>query len=91
MKWTLFAKTRGDEFKEGDWNVIDDRSGRKVKASATGLQWDGMRTVKPQKRHEQDFLRGRPERIKTPWTRIEENVFVNGAFVATNDAGSGKV
>ena len=89
MKWGKFRTPQNQtRFQEGDWNVLDDRSGRKVKASETGLQWDGMRTTRPLRRHEQDFLRSTPER--TPWTRVEpDDTFVNGDFTATNDAGSG--
>jgi len=91
MKWSRFL-TPGDKtwFVPGDWNAIDDRFGNKVKASTVGRQWDGFRTVHPERRHEQDFIRSVPERIRTPWNRPEpDDKFVNGAFVATNDAGSG--
>jgi len=90
-KWSKFV-TPPDKtwFQDGGWNMIDDRSGEKVKASTTTLQWDGMRSTRSQRRHEQDFLRGFPERIRTPWSRVEPtDDFVNGAFVATNNAGSG--
>ena len=74
----------------GDWNAIDDITGRKVKASTVKLQWDGMRSVEPTQRHPKDFLRGTTEHIKTPWTRVEqEDIFINATFTATNDAGSG--
>ena len=86
MKWAAFVeKTGGTRFVEGDWNVIDDRSGRKVKASDVGLQWDGMRTTRPQRRHEQDFIRSTPERIRTPWARIDpDDTFVNQFAKVTN-------
>ncbi|KKM03800.1 hypothetical protein LCGC14_1770770, partial [marine sediment metagenome] len=42
------------------------------------------------RRHPQDFLRGTPERIRTPWARVDAtDLFVNDTFTATNDAGSG--
>ena len=86
MKWSRFLSPRDKtKFVDGDFNVIDDRSGRKVKASQTSLQWDGMRLVGAERRHEQDFIRSTPERIRTPWARVEaDTVFVNTAAVVTN-------
>lgn len=80
MKYDKWRDTQSDgrnTFIAGTWNAIDDRSGAKVKASDTRKQWDGFRTVKPQKRHEQDFLRARKEKIGTPWTRPRTDNFVN--------------
>ena len=79
MKWRKFlTPSDGTTFIAGDWNAIDDRSGLKLKASTVRHQWDGMRTAKPQRRHEQDFLRATPERIRTPWSRVEpDDKFVN--------------
>ena len=71
MKWSTFIGEDSDHFKEGDWNVIDDMTGFKVKASETVKQWDGARTARPLKRNPQDFLRGRKERIRTPFARPE--------------------
>lgn len=77
MKLTEFFSPRGSDFKPGDWNVIDDLTGLKVKASTVSKQWDGIRTQRPTQRHPQDFLRGTPEKIRTPWARPEpEDEFV---------------
>ena len=86
MKWSKFATSQSQtRFNAGDWNTIDDRSGRKVKASATSKQWDGMRTTQALRRHEQDFLRGIKEVIRTPWARTEvTDTFVNQAATVTN-------
>ena len=91
-KWRNSQSDGRNTFVAGTWNVIDDRSGAKVKASATQKQWDGYRTVKPQPRHEQDFLRARKERIGTPWTRPRTDNFVNefaklknGNFITDTD------
>ena len=91
MKWFNFAEPRErTRYIEGDWNVIDDITGVKVKASATSFQWDGMRSTQATRRHPQDFLRGTPERIRTPWARVDAtDLFVNDTFTPTNDAGSG--
>ena len=87
MKWKQFINPRnGTWFTPGDWNAIDDRSGKKVKASAASKQWDGFMTTQALRRHEQDFLRGIKERIRTPWNRTEgsADVFVNAAAIVTN-------
>jgi hypothetical protein len=77
VKLVDFFSPEGSNFRPGDWNVIDDLTGMKVKASRVSKQWDGIRTTRPTKRHPQDFLRGTPEGIRTPWSRPEqEDVFV---------------
>lgn len=95
MKYDRWRESQSDgrnEFVAGTWNAIDDRSGHKVKANKLRKQWDGFRTVKPQKRHEQDFLRSRKEKIGTPWTRPRTDNFVNefttlrnGNFITDTD------
>ena len=49
-----------DEYKHGDWNVIDDRSGRKRKASQMLKEWTGRYVHRKdwEPRHPQDFVRG---------------------------------
>ena len=87
MKWKQFINPRnGTWFRAGDWNAIDDRSGKKVKASTETKQWDGFYSTRSQRRHEQDFLRGVKERIRTPWNRTEgsDDTFVNTAAIVTN-------
>lgn len=68
-------KTGGDEFVEGDWNVIDDLTGLKLKASQTRKRWDNaiVRADLWEERHPQDFLRGRKEKIGAPWARPEQD------------------
>ena len=63
-----------DTFIPGDWNVICDVSGFKMKASECVKQWDGawVRKDLARPRHPQDSIRGHPERIRTPWSRPEQ-------------------
>ena len=86
MKWSrIFAPKDANYFVPGDWNMEDDRFGGKTKASQTTKQWDGFRSKGSQKRHEQDFLRGIKETIRTPWARpIRKTVFVNRDADLTN-------
>ena len=77
MKWERFIHTGKNKYVPGDWNIIDDRSGFKIKASKATMQWDGMRTAHPRRRHEQDFLRSIKEQ-RVPWSRPEPtDEFVN--------------
>ena len=73
MKWSRFANSDGDDFVPGDWNIIDDRSGFKIKASQAVRQWDGamVRADLAEVRNPQDFLRGKPESAPT-WGRPEQ-------------------
>lgn len=82
MKWSKFVST-SDEFVEGEWNVIDDGSGLKLKSSQLGRQWDNqmIRHDLIEQRNPQDFLRSKEEQ-PIPWGRTEApDVFTNG----TND------
>jgi hypothetical protein len=55
----------------GDWNVICDRTGFKVKASQTRETWDGLRVRKEswEPRQPQDYVRGVPDDQTVPWAR----------------------
>lgn len=60
-----------DTYRDGDYNGICDRCGKKVKASMLLLEWDGLRCCRRclDPRHPQDLLRPpTPERPPT-WTR----------------------
>ncbi|MCK4706328.1 MAG: hypothetical protein KAT90_12665 [Gammaproteobacteria bacterium] len=60
-------------FKKGDHNVICDRTGFKHKASEMRKEWNGLMVHYSQyeKRHEQDFVRGKKDDQSVPWTRSE--------------------
>lgn len=61
-------------YRKGDWNVIEDIGGRKVRASQTVLRWDGMRVLKKdyEERHPQDRVRAVPDDQSVPWTSRED-------------------
>jgi len=88
MKFSRFLHPSGSKtrFVPGDWNYVDDISGHpKKKASTAEKQWDGRMTGHASPRHEQDFLRSTPERIRTPWTRPDQSdTFVNQLLDITN-------
>jgi hypothetical protein len=57
-----------NEFIKGDWNVIDDRTGRKRKASHMLKEWTGrvVHRKEWESRHPQDFVRGVRDKQNPP-------------------------
>ena len=75
-------------FVSGDWNVICDVSGFKVKASQTRRQWNNLRVRESEfeERHPQDFVRGVPDHQTVPFARPEStDVFLSPGDVTVND------
>ena len=74
---------RRSRFKRGDYNVICDRSGRKVKRSECLLEWNGLLVHKKyyEERHPQDFVRGVRDNQSVPLPRTEGP----DVFVGTNE------
>lgn len=62
-----------DDYRSGDWNLICDRSGRKIKASEARREWTGaiVHYSEFEERHPQDFVRGRADRQAVPFARPE--------------------
>lgn len=69
--------------------AIDDRTGFKVHLDELRLEWDQLRTVNPDRRNEQDFVKGVKDNQALPFARPEapdvflaENVLTeDGQFV----------
>lgn len=53
-----------ERYSPGDWNVIDQQSGFRKKASEVRRQWDGLIVDKDhwESRHPQDFVRAKRDR-----------------------------
>jgi len=71
-------------YKKGDWNVIEDIGGKKVKASETFLRWDGMRVLREdyEPRHPQDFIKAISDDPSVPWNRPKgEDTPINTCIV----------
>lgn len=67
----------------GDYNIIDDMTGFKVKASKARMTWDGWFVNKQswEPRNEQDFLRGIPDLTSVSIPRPEaNNVFTDAGL-----------
>ena len=78
-----------DYLKLGDWNVIDDESGFKCKASEMVRRWDGYMVKRggggDEQRQPQDLIRLKPDRQAVPWARpVPEDQFVTVAPVDPN-------
>ena len=75
-------------FVNGDWNVYDQKTGFKLKASQTRRQWNNIRTgVKTfEERHPQDFVRGVPDHQTVPFALPESaDVFLSPGDVLPED------
>ncbi len=62
-----------NQYKPGDWNLICDVCGTKIKASESKRRWDGLLVCKRdfEFRHPQDFLRAKTDKISVPFSRSE--------------------
>jgi len=71
----------------GDYNVICDLTGVKVKRSQCILRWDGMlvRREVSEDRHPQDFLRAREERNNVRDARPEGPIRTMGVNRTADD------
>lgn len=72
--------SNNDQYVHGDFNVICDRSGFKVKAGDTRTEWTGKRVRWQdwEARHPQDFVKGRADRqsVHNPRPEASDN-FLN--------------
>lgn len=58
-------------YKSGDWNIICDVCGKKMKASHSKKRWDGLIVCKDdyEERHSLDFIRVKPDKQSVPFSR----------------------
>lgn len=61
------------DYRPGDYYVICDECGFKVRSSETRKRWDGARVCNKdwEARHPQDFVRGRADKQRVPNPRPE--------------------
>lgn len=71
----------------GDYNVICDRTGFKVKRSECRRTWDGFLVRKEdwEPRHPMDFLKPRPERQRVRDARPEQPIRTAPAIRTADD------
>lgn len=89
----------GGGYRAGDWNLICDVCGFKIKASDSLHRWDGMIVCRDdfEVRHPQDFVRGRVDNQTVPFSRPEatnygvaidvETLRIDDAFVTIDTQG----
>lgn len=84
-----------DNFREGDFYRLDDRTGRKVRASDTRKEWTGRIVSKDgwEPRQPQDFVRGLYDRQTVPNPRPDVLAQFVGPLTTTmaEDAAAGDV
>lgn len=76
----------------GEWNVICDSCGKKIKAHEAKQRWDGL-IVCPndfEMRQPQDFVKARADKITVPFTRPRPtDIFTNVVYICTSDGKTG--
>ena len=72
--------SKGWRYDSGDWLIICDSCGTKVRASQTRQRWDGFQVCPGcfEQRHPQDFVRASADKISVPFTRPQpaRDVFI---------------
>jgi hypothetical protein len=78
-----------DTSRRGDWRLVCDRCGVEMWASESAREWTGLRVHRLEcldPRHPQEFVRGRADRQKVPFTRPEPpDVFLEPNEVTWDD------
>lgn len=76
-------------YRPGDWLVICDVCGFKLKASSSRKRWDGLVVCQAdwEARHPMDFIKTPTDKISVPFTRPRPtDIFVMGDFLVTEDS-----
>lgn len=75
-------------FYSGDWNLICDSCGKKIKASEAKHRWDGLIVCSKdyETRHPQDFVKAKTDNIVVPYSRPR----TSDAFVVDHSAVAGQ-
>lgn len=79
-----------NQYISGQWNVICDSCGKKVKAGEIRKRWDGLMvcSIDYEQRHPQDFVRARQDKISIPYSRPRPlDIFINTSYPLYCDAG----
>jgi len=85
MEGTFYMR---NYYVSGQWNLICDSCGKKIKTGKAKKRWDGL-VVCPEdyeQRHSQDFVRARQDKITVPFTRPRpQDIFVDVVYACTTD------
>jgi hypothetical protein len=77
-------------FTSGQWNLICDSCGKKIKAGESRKRWDGLIVCSEdyEQRHSQDFVRARQDKISIPFSRPRPpDIFVQVNYLQYCDVG----
>jgi len=81
--------SKGWDYKSGDWLIICDSCGKKIKASESKQRWDGFVVCKEdwEPRHSLDFIRARADKQSVPFTRPQPiaDTYVSVTYVDTDN------
>lgn len=72
------------DYKPGDWWVMCDVCGKKLKASHSRHRWDGLIVCDTcyEPRHSLDFVKAGIDKISVPFTRPQpQNVFISVPYI----------
>ena len=75
-------------YKAGEWNLICDVCGKKIKAGISKQRWDGFRVCPScfEERHPQDFVRARQDKISVSFSRpIPTLTFTDVPYIDTGN------
>ena len=87
-RFTDRKRGRANFYRSGDNNLIDDRSGFKIKASTSRKEWNGFLVRKEswEQRQPQDLLRGFPDKQAAQISRTgNADVFLDPNSVKPSD------
>lgn len=79
------GKVYGTPTGPGKPQALDDWSGFKVDHADLKLEWDNLRTVDPDRRNPQDFVKGVKDNQNLPWARPEAPDVFMAENVITED------
>lgn len=77
-------------YTSGQWNLICDVCGKKIKSGKSRHRWDGFVVCEDdwEERHQQDFVKARVDKITVPFLRPRPvDVFVNVDYYEYWDLG----
>ena len=80
--------SKGWSYTSGDWWIICDSCGRKIKASESLQRWDGFRVCREdwEPRHSMDFIRARADKQAVPFMRPRTtDEFISVTYVDTGN------
>jgi len=70
-------------YTSGDWLIICDVCGKKMKASHSRHRWDGFIVCDGcfEHRHPQDLIRTKPDKQSVPYSRPPNDVYIDVTYI----------